>query len=70
MCIGRAPRSIIVDKMLPVVDSTLSTLKAHEKNPSKYEGKARGYWEDLLLASFLRGVCLRYVAYPVRFDAI
>ncbi|CAL1697497.1 unnamed protein product [Somion occarium] len=64
MCIGRAPRSVIVKKMLPLIDTTLATLKTHEKDPSTYEGKQRGYWEDLLLASFLRGVCLRYVAYP------
>lgn len=25
-----------------------------------------GYWDDYCLAQFLRGVCLRYVAYPVR----
>jgi len=25
----------------------------------------KGYWDDYCLAMFLRGVCLRYVAYPV-----
>jgi hypothetical protein len=24
-----------------------------------------GYWDDYCLAQFLRGVCLRYIAYPV-----
>lgn len=31
-----------------------------------YEGGAAEYWDDLCLARFLEGVCLRYVAYPVR----
>jgi hypothetical protein len=29
-----------------------------------------GYWDDYCLAQFLRGVCLRYIAYPVCFISI
>jgi hypothetical protein len=29
-----------------------------------------GYWDDYCLAQFLRGVCLRYIAYPVCFITI
>lgn len=51
--------------MLPQVETILGKLNAHERNPSKYE-EGHGYWDDLCLARFLEGVCLRYVAYPVR----
>ncbi|KAF9481046.1 hypothetical protein BDN70DRAFT_876780 [Pholiota conissans] len=34
--------------------------KAREK---KYHG-GKGYWDDYCLVMFLRGVCMRYVAYP------
>jgi hypothetical protein len=34
-------------------------------DPKKYEGGKGGYWDDLCLAKFLEGVCLRYIAYPV-----
>ncbi|KAF5368262.1 hypothetical protein D9615_010361 [Tricholomella constricta] len=30
----------------------------------KYEGGAAEYWDDLCLARFLEGVCLRFIAYP------
>ncbi|KAG5634747.1 hypothetical protein H0H81_000907 [Sphagnurus paluster] len=30
----------------------------------KYEGGVAEYWDDLCLARFLEGVCLRYLAYP------
>jgi len=32
-----------------------------------YGGGKGGYWDDYCLAMFLRGVCLRYLAYPVSF---
>lgn len=32
--------------------------------PNKYEGGASEFWDDLCLARFLEGVCLRFVAYP------
>lgn len=34
-------------------------------------GKERGggYWDDFCLAMFLRGVCMRYAAYPVCFPS-
>jgi hypothetical protein len=35
------------------------------KGASAYEGGKGEYWDDLCLARFLEGVCLRYVAYPV-----
>ena len=39
--------------------------RGNELGPEKYEGGADEYWDDLCLARFLEGVCLRFVAYPV-----
>lgn len=62
-CFGRAPRTVIVTKMLPLIEQTLEKLKAHEDKPSGYEG-GKGYWEDLCLTRFLEGVAMRFIAYP------
>ncbi|KAF9808167.1 hypothetical protein IEO21_07953 [Rhodonia placenta] len=63
LAIARSPRNIIMTKMLPPIEELLTKLKQHKSNPSAYEG-GRGYWDDLCLAHFLKGICLRYVAYP------
>lgn len=54
--------------MLPQVDALLAKLDACAGTPASYEG-GHGYWDDLCLARFLQGICLRYVAYPVS-DAV
>lgn len=60
--------------MLPLIDEQLVELERHSDTPYKYgrgkenttSGADEGeYWDDLALARFLKGVCLRYVAYPV-----
>lgn len=43
--------------------------KGKKSKEMEYEGDGVGYWDDYCLAKFLEGVCLRYVAYPVGFDA-
>lgn len=63
--ITRTPRSVIVERMLPLVDAALAKLKSFEDAPQKY-GKAAEFWEDWCLARQLEGACLRYIAYPVR----
>lgn len=106
LALARAPRSVIIEKMLPIVDNALAVLKdcegdhdgypsaimeasktikkgstttivvekdagADSKSNSKEgkEGNAssvdNGYWDDYCLAHFLKGVCLRYVEFPV-----
>jgi len=40
--------------------------REEEKEKEKKYDKG-GYWDDYCLALFLRGVCMRYVAYPVCF---
>ncbi|KAJ7613414.1 hypothetical protein FB45DRAFT_938308 [Roridomyces roridus] len=52
--IAHAPRRIVEERMLPQVRSALAELK---------EG-AQGYWDDLALARYLEGLCLRYIAFP------
>jgi hypothetical protein len=68
--IAEAPRSIIAEKMLPEIDTVISELHKFDDGDerakeSKYSKGKGGYWDDYCLAMFLRGVCLRYVAYPV-----
>jgi hypothetical protein len=63
--------------MLPSVDEAIAVLKEHEEKPEEYyyaseekDGQGRGfngYWDDYCLAHFSRGVCLRFIAYPVSF---
>lgn len=38
-----------------------------ERKEKEYAAGKGGYWDDYCLALFLRGVCMRYVAYPVCF---
>lgn len=63
MGIAHAPRAIVTNKMLPLVDKLLAKLKEYEVDPKKYE-KGLGYYDDLCLGHFLEGVCCRYIAYP------
>ncbi|KAI9435435.1 hypothetical protein H4582DRAFT_1817570 [Lactarius indigo] len=61
--IAHAPRSVIAEQMLPLVEAALAKLKPYEGTPQTY-GKTAEYWDDWCLARHLEGVCLRYIAYP------
>lgn len=41
--------------------------KERKEKEKEYATGKGGYWDDYCLAMFLRGVCMRYVAYPVCF---
>ena len=66
--ITHAPRSVITSRMLPLVEEQLGAVLKHAANPRAYaSGQGAGedeYWDDLALARFLKGICLRYAAYP------
>ncbi|KAF9523683.1 hypothetical protein CPB83DRAFT_775027 [Crepidotus variabilis] len=67
--IAHAPRTIITNKMLPEIDRLLTELdrfkgKSEKETLKGYAGGKGGYWDDYCLAMFLRGVCMRYLAYP------
>jgi len=63
--IAHAPQEVVISKMLPEVEKVLAKLESFKSKPKKYEG-GHGYWDDYCLAQFLQGICLRYVAHPVR----
>ena len=71
--ISRAPRPVIAEHMLPQVEAALAELRRYEGTPEAYPGPGKGsssssgtFWDDWCLARHLEGVCLRYIAYPVR----
>ncbi|PBK76181.1 hypothetical protein ARMSODRAFT_950584 [Armillaria solidipes] len=57
LAFSRAPRDVLVNRMLVAIEECLKVLR--EKDSS-----SKGYWDDWVLARFLEGVCMRYVAYP------
>jgi len=69
--IANAPRSVVEEKMMPEIDALISELRKFDDNRSEKDKEAHygngkgGYWDDYCLAMFLRGVCLRYIAYAV-----
>jgi Protein of unknown function (DUF3808) len=65
--IAHAPRTVIVNKMLPQTDIVLTQLSQSKDDINEYIGGRESYWDDFCLGMFLRGVCMRYVAYPVSF---
>lgn len=73
--IAHAPRSVIAEKMLPEIDIFVSELRKYDtknekEKESTYGNGKGGYWDDYCLAMFLRGVCLRYIAYPVSISVL
>ncbi|KAH9019529.1 hypothetical protein EDB84DRAFT_1516889 [Lactarius hengduanensis] len=62
--IARAPRTVIAEQMLPLVEAALAELKPYEGAPQTYGKAAVEFWDDWCLARHLEGACLRYIAYP------
>lgn len=72
--IAHAPHSVITSRMLPLVEQQLAALHMFADDPAKYgtgsadslplEEREGEFWDDLCLANFLKGICLRFVAYP------
>lgn len=65
LAVDHSPREVIWEKMLPEVEETRKRIVQYVTRSSAYEG-GRGYWDDYCLVHFLEGVCLRFIAYPVR----
>ena len=67
--ITRTPRSVIAERILPLVEAALAKLQPYEAAPQTY-GRAAEFWDDWCLAHLIEGACLRYIAYPVRATTI
>lgn len=61
-CLSNAPRYILCDEALLLVSDALAELHDVE-DPSQYHS-GEEYYDDLCLAHFLRGVCLKFIACP------
>ena len=70
LAIAHAPRTVIVVKMLPQIDDLLTQLSQSKNDMSGYIGGRDSYWDDYCLGMFLKGVCMRYIAYPVSFQGL
>jgi hypothetical protein len=51
--------------MIPQIENLLWRLGQSKEDVSGYVGGKESYWDDFCLGMFLKGVCMRYVAYPV-----
>ena len=63
--IAHAPQTVIVNKMLPQTDIALTRISQSKDDINGYIGGRESYWDDFCLGMFLKGICMRYVAYPV-----
>ncbi len=66
------PRDVLINVMLPRIEGAVQELKRCREKEREYMqeykkrgAKNNGYWDDYALAHFLKGVCLRFVAFPV-----
>lgn len=60
----------VFDEVVEAEGAGASTSKTNEKEWKKREKafgdkNGKGFWDDYCLSMFLRGVCMRYIAYPV-----
>lgn len=57
--------------MLPQVTQLIGQLEEHKAKVGEHDVGTKsdkewiGFWDDWCLAMFFKGVCLRYLAYPV-----
>lgn len=62
-CFTNAPAYSLCDNQLVDISEALQEIN-QVQDPSEYYSGADEYWDDYCLAHFLRGVTLRYIAYP------
>jgi len=65
------PRDVLINVMLPRIEGAVQELKRCREKEGEYMqeykkrgAKSNGYWDDYALVHFLKGVCLRFVAFP------
>jgi len=70
----RAPRDVLINDILPRIEAAVQELKRCRGKEGEYMqeykkkgAKSNGYWDDHALTHFLKGLCLRFVAFPVSY---
>ncbi|GAC96399.1 hypothetical protein PHSY_003979 [Pseudozyma hubeiensis SY62] len=67
-CLSNAPRYVLCDEALVLVSEALADLHDVEDPSQYYSGDE--YYDDLCLAHFLRGVCLKFIAVPEKHSKV
>jgi hypothetical protein len=62
-CFSQAPVFLLVESTLTRIDEFIDELESYH-DPRSYKSGSNEYWSAYCLAFFLRGVALRFVAYP------
>lgn len=62
-CLAQAPVFLLVENTLTRIDEFIDELESYH-DPRAYGSGENEYWSAYCLAFFLRGVALRFVAYP------
>lgn len=62
-CLAQTPVFLLVENTLTRIDEFIDELESYHEPKSYYTGENE-YWSAYCLAFFLRGVALRFVAYP------
>ena len=62
-CLGQTPVFLLVENTLTRIDEFIDELESYQ-NPKSYGSGENEYWSSYCVAFFLRGVALRFVAYP------
>lgn len=62
-CFSHTPAPMLIQRQLMRIDEVIDELEGYD-SPAKYAGGARIFYSLYCLAFFLRGVALRYAAFP------
>ena len=68
-CLAQAPVFMLVSEQLSRIDHIIDALEQYD-SPASFAGGASDFFSVYCLAFFLRGVALRYIAFPEKFSVV